>query len=215
MRGVKFGEYHSGDDWEIILSAKTLTPPEPQATRIEIPGRDGSLDISEALTGEIRYNDRIATLGFTLVEGSYEEREILLSEIFNIIHGRKLNIILPDFPDRYLVGRCNITDRDNDKSYGVFTVEATCEPWFYAVEESVRTFDVSGAIEVSLSNLGVKTLIPEIKVTGSIVLKIDGTSISLTSGTYRLPGLKLKTGHTSLTLEGSGSITFNYREGWL
>lgn len=215
MRGVYFGEFHTAEDWDLILNAKSLTPPVPKTTYISVEGRDGDLDLSETLPGEIRYKNRDASFTFLLTEGSYSERETLLDQIASVVHGKRLNIIDPDKPDYYLNGRCTLKTRLNNKAYGSITIEAHCDPWFYAITETRRSFTISSETSIALTNNGGKTLTPEVVVTGSINLAFNNTSVSLSAGTYKLTGLKLKTGNTVITASGSGTVTFVYREGVL
>lgn len=51
MTGVSFGNVHSYDDLELILSSFKITPPKPKTYRINIAAADGDIDITEALTG--------------------------------------------------------------------------------------------------------------------------------------------------------------------
>lgn len=215
MRGVTFGEFNTAEDWDLILNAKSLTPPEPKTTYVSVEGRDGDLDLSETLTGEIRYNNRSASFTFLLTEGTYSEREELIDQIMSAVHGKRLDIIDPDRPDYYLDGRCTMTSRSNNKAYGSITIEANCNPWFFAKTETRRAFTISSETSIALTNNGGKTLTPEVVVTGSVTLAFDGSSVSLSAGTYKLTGLKLKTGSTVITANGSGTVTFVYREGVL
>ena len=122
MRGVRFGVYHTAEDWGLILNDKSLTPPVPKTTYIQVEGRDGDLDFSEALTGEIRYNNRVASFTLLATDGTYTDREELISEILGALHGKKVNIVLDDKPDYYLVGRCQVTEVTNNKAYGTIKV---------------------------------------------------------------------------------------------
>ena len=55
MTGVKFDNIHSVNDLGLSLSTVEITPPEPKTYIIEIAGADGSLDLTEALTGDVKY----------------------------------------------------------------------------------------------------------------------------------------------------------------
>lgn len=213
MRGVLFGDYHTGNDWGLILNAKSLTPPEPKTNFIDIDGRDGSIDLSETLTGEVRYYDRIASFTFLMTDGSHRDRELLTNEIVNKIHGKRLNIVLPDEPDHYLVGRCNVTGVANDRAYGVLEIECTCEPWKYAERETSKTYTANGStVAINCINTGRKTVIPTVTVTGSLIITIGTSSVSLSAGEYKLSALRLKAGSNGFSIKGTGSITLKYRE---
>lgn len=216
MRGVKFDDYHSADDWDLILNSKTINPPTPKYVTVEVDGRDGNLDLSEALTGEVKYNNREASFGFILAEGSQSDREDLISTIVNAIHGKRKKIVEPDDPDHYLIGRCTVGEITNTRAYGTLFVSVDCEPYRYALTETVRTITAtSTATEVVLTNNGRKTVVPTIVVTGSVSVEFDNTTTTLSDGSYKIASLTLKTGSKILKIKGSGTIVFSYREGVL
>lgn len=216
MRGIQIGEHHTGDDWGLLLNSKSVSPPAPKVVTVAVDGRDGDLDLSEALTGEMRYSNREASFGFILTEGTQIERETLIGEIINAVHGLRKNIILPDDPDHYLVGRCNVSEVKNDRAYGTLRITATCEPYRYSVLETVRTITATTtAKEVVLTNSGRKTVVPSITVTGSVSVTFGDSAVTLSTGTYKIASLTLKSGPTILKVSGSGTIVFTYREGVL
>lgn len=213
MRGIQIGEYHTGEDWGLLLNSKSVNPPTPKVVTVTVDGRDGDLDLSEALTGEIRYNNREASFGFLLTEGTQIERENLIDEIINAVHGLRTNIILPDDPDHYLVGRCSVSEVKNDRAYGSLRIVANCEPYRYSLIEVTRTITATETpTDFALHNSGRKTVTPTLEVTGSVTLVYGTTSVGLETGTYKLPSLLLKRGATTLTISGSGKVVFTYRE---
>lgn len=213
LRGIKFGDYHTADDWHLTLNAQSLAPAEPKTNFISVDGRDGDIDATEALTGEIKYNNREASFTFIMTDGTPEDREDLLTEIYQHIHGRKLNIIRPDDPLRYLVGRCQISNIENLGAYSTFEVTANCEPWRYNIAETIRHTAVTSArLEFPIVNKGRKTIIPELNVTGSVNIEYGTLKLSLETGKYKATDLLLKTGTHLLTVYGSGDLTIRYRE---
>jgi len=213
MRGVYFGDHHTVADWGLILSAKKIDPPTPKIVTVDVDGRDGSLDLSRALTGEMKFNDREASFSFLVTEGTQSDREYMIQTITNAIHGRRLNIIEPDFLDKYLIGECVVTNVMNNKAYASFDVVATCEPYRYSVNETIRAIPLTSTVsDIILVNRGRKNLIPSIKVEGNVNLTFGETKVALSAGTYKLTGLTLTPGETILSASGSGVITFTYRE---
>lgn len=215
-RGIQFGNYHTADDWDLILHTKTLTPPKPKAYYVSVPGRDGDLDLSEALTGDVHYENRIAVFSFIASDGTYSDREDLLSEIVAKIHGKRLQIIDPDYPGYYLSGRCTVTERTNINAYGTLTVEANCDPYKYALEETTRHVVITpsdGTISVVCTNTGRQTVTPKITVTGyAVTLTFGSTTTTLSEGTFILPALQFPAGTTTMRVSGNGTVAFTYRE---
>lgn len=216
MRGVKFGSHHTANDWKMILNSKEISPPEPKIVSVPIEGRDGELDLSEVLTGEIRYNNREANFTFLMTEGTYLERESLISDIMSLIHGRQLNMITDDDPEHYLRGRFSVNRVHNINAYATLEISGNCEPYKYHIYETVRTLPLTSTpTEIFLSNKGVKTVVPTLKVTGTLNIKYGDKTVSLSTGEYKLTDLHLKSGETLITVSGSGSLVVTYREGVL
>lgn len=207
-------KFNTWYDWRLVLTGKDVTPPEPKTNYIEIDGMDGTLDLSESLTGEITYKDRIVSASFWTSEGSFTERTSLLRKIVSTLHGKKIKIIEPDDPDHYFYGRVKVKSLNNILPYATFTIEATCEPWRYAVDDTVRTIEVNSQIVTNavINNNGVKTLSPVITVTGSVDITYNGVKTPLTAGTYKISDIRLRQGVNVIGVSGNGSATFTYKE---
>lgn len=216
MRGFQIGDYHTGDDWKMILNSKDLTPAEPKTYLVDLDGRDGSLDLSESLAGEVKYKDRTLKAGFILTEGTRKERDQVLREIRNYINGKKRKIVDPDDPDHYLVGRIKITGETNTQAYGTLNIEATCEPWRYLKDSISRYYSVNAKSTAPVSliffNQGAKTVCPTLTITGIVTILISDVATTLHAGTYKITDLKFYSGANEVRLYGSGSATFSYEE---
>lgn len=206
-------KYNTWYDWKLILTSKNIPLAEPKTKLIELDGMSGSLDLSEALTGEVTYKDRIITATFWTDYSTRKDREKLLQTIANAIHGRKVKIVEPDDPDHYFYGRVKMLAPVNNLAYAEFKIECTCEPWRYAINEVYRTVTASSEpITVVIRNKGKRTLIPEITANDTVKLAYEGAEVTLTNGTYKVSDLKLKPGTNTITVSGNGSVTFKYRE---
>lgn len=200
-------------DWKLILTDKAVLPPTPNTKYVKIDGMSGSLDLSEALTGQVTYGDRTVTASFWTDEGNRTYRTNLIQQITSALHGRKIQIIEPDDPEHYFYGRVKIKSVKRELEYITISIEATCEPWRYAVNESMRTVTVSEeSVNTIIHNNGVKTLCPVISVKGDINITYNDNKISLTTGDYKISDIKLYQGVNIIGVSGKGSVTFTYRE---
>lgn len=207
-------KFNTWYDLRLILTAKNIPDAEPKTNYVKLDGMSGSLDLTEALTGEITYNDRTISATFWTDYGNRKDREALLRKIIASFHGKKIKIIEPDDPNHYFYGRVKIKSKKNNLAYAEFTIEAVCEPWRYAIEETVRRVDVSTAAvtDVVINNNGVKTLNPVFTVTGSVEITFNGQTIPLTDGTFKVADIKLRQGVNIIGVSGNGSVSFIYRE---
>ncbi len=199
-------------DWGLILTEKKISLAEPKTNYVDIDGMSGSLDLSESLTGEVTYKDRTISASFWTDKGSRKDREVLLKNITFALHGKKIKIIEPDDPDHYFYGRVKIKSYNNNLAYLEFSIEATCEPWRYALTDTVRHIDVNGNTDVVIYNHGVKTVSPIIKVNGSVAIIYNDAKVSLTTGSYKISDVKLRRGVNTIGLRGSGEVMFTYKE---
>ena len=206
-------KFNTWYDWRLILTAKNITPPEPKTNYVEIDGMSGSLDLSESLTGEITYKDRPITATFWTNEGTRKDREKLLKDIRIALHGRKIKIIEPDDPEHYFYGRLKITSEFNNLAYAEFSIECICDPWRYALNDSVREVEVTETVtSVIINNSGAKTLSPVISVKGNVVITFNNVTTTLSDGDYKISDIKLRHGFNIIQVSGTGSIMFEYKE---
>ena len=70
-RRIIFNDYDSVVDGRLTLTGWQLSDPVYKANFVSVPGRDGDLDLTTALTdGEPRYNNRTLTATFESSEGT-------------------------------------------------------------------------------------------------------------------------------------------------
>lgn len=213
LRSIKFDDMDTRRDWNLILNSLTIDPSKAKTNFVEVPGRDGDIDITENLDGEVHYKNRSVQFHFLMMEGTHPERVELMRIITNYLHGRSRRIILPDDDTRYMVGRCTLSGILKNQSYMEFDVSANCEPWKYSTEEAVRTLPATATKkEHAVINLGRKTIVPDVTVSGSVSLEFGAYKTTLSEGSYKILDIKLKSGSNIFTISGNGSITFTYRE---
>lgn len=212
-RGIKFDDFHTGKDWDLLLKECVKGVPNPKTLFTSVDGRDGDIDRSEALTGEIKFNNRTDNYSFDVLEGTREERQTTIDTVVGFLHGRQRKIILPDYPDFYSIGRLTVTDAQNYAAYGEIIVEANCEPWLYRNKNSIRSVTLTGGSEeLVCKNAGIKTVIPTITVSGEIHIKYGTYQTSLSTGTFKLLELRFKTGVHIMELSGTGTISIEWQE---
>lgn len=126
-----FGEQkHTWDDWHLIPTKKpTMAPPSASGSFVDIPGRNGSYDLTSYLTGGPTYSDRSGTWEFIVTgteDGSWDERN---AEIAEFLHGQELKVILTDDPNYYYEGRLSITDKNTDGQFPKITISYRVRPF--------------------------------------------------------------------------------------
>lgn len=216
-RKIVFGTYDTAADGLLTLTGWELSAPEYQSNMVEVPGRDGALDLSTALTdGEPRYKSRTLTATFETSEGTRETRQTRLDTMVNWLDGWRMDIQLPDDDTHYITGRVHVAVEYNDLAHAAVTVTAVCDPWRYSKVEAVATLTAgTEAQTASLVNAGRRSQAPKLTVSGddaSVTLVYGSYTWALGSGVYILPDLILQQGNNSLTYSGTGTVEIRYRE---
>lgn len=135
---------------DTYLVSRTIGSPEVQTYEVEIPGKDGMLDLTESLDGFIHYSNREVEMTFKVMDPlkSSQDRFYTYSTIYKRLHGKTLKIWFSDYEEDeyYLYGRCTIEDIEfsGDNPWGFYyTVVADCEPWWYEAEETEVEVDLT------------------------------------------------------------------------
>lgn len=212
MKGIQFGNKHTYDDWDLVLTNKSLGLPTPKTSSINVEGADGSIDTSEILSGEIKFNNRKLEFEFTMTT-DYEEYHELVTEIANHLHGRKLKIILDEDDDYYYLGRCQINEWTSDSRIGKIVISCDCEPYKYSVRPTTITAKINGITYVKIVGKRM-TVTPIIEVSNNMSIIVDGKSNDLKTGIKNeILDLFIKEGVNTLKFNGSGEVKITYTGG--
>ena len=213
MNQISFGNYKSYDNLYLVCNKKTIGSPTPKVNTISVEGGDGVLDFTEFF-GDVNYNNRILTFEFTSMVHPSDFLE-LNSRILDLLNGQKMPIILDEDADFYYMGRLTVSDPFKDANViDKITITADCEPYKYKVNDTVVTQAVSGTTTITLTNMR-KRVVPTITSDATFTITFGGKSATVAAGTFTIPELELVAGDNTVTVTGTGNITFTYREGGL
>lgn len=209
---ITFGT-HKQEEFGLLPKQVIISPPEAKTYLVTVPGRNGSLDFTEALTdGQVVYNDRLLTI--TMYCFAEEERlPEMETACRNALHGQKLNIVMDCDPGYYYRGRLSV-DWVSEDNIDIANITATCDPYKYKLSPTVKEFDVSGSLSVTLPNERMPA-VPTVTTDAEITLQFGGSTIVFPAGSRRAPALLLLEGDNRLVLTGTGHIKFEYQEGAL
>ena len=213
MSDIRFGTKWAHADYGLIVAPYVIPMPEPQMNFVEIPGRDGTLDLSEAF-GTIRYADRVIPL--TLYARA--PFDVLISSLAADVHGRRINVIFDRDPTYYYDARITVEDVERHAGYCELSLECRAKPYKLEHFETTITILPAGNATATLTNTRMP-VVPTITVSAEMTLTFTiagvGYTINLAAGSHIVPSLVLTDGETKIDITGTGSITFTYRKGAL
>ena len=136
---IKFGDKNTWDDWKLVPSSRPVfNPPRQKTQYLDIPGADGVLDVSEALTGYPVFENREGSLEFIVYNDYQSYRwQMVYETISNYLHGQRMRAILEDDPNYFYEGRFQVDKWSSEKDYSRITINYTVKPYKYELLDSV------------------------------------------------------------------------------
>lgn len=123
-------------EYGLLLANKEISVPERQLLTLEIPGRDGLLDITDQLYSEPKYRNRTIEVQFMNLRnvGNSMTWPELLTAISTEYHGELVQIQFSSDMDYYYVGRCSIEFEEHGGNRGI-AMKFDCDPYKYSVSD--------------------------------------------------------------------------------
>lgn len=126
-------------DWHMVPTSRpSVNPPKTRTRHVTVPGRDGTLDYTQAIGG-IYYENRTGTWEFAVYHEVNESLGMswadVYSDILTNLHGQELQVFLEDEPEYFYTGRVMVKEWKSDKWFSTVTLEYDLDPYKWSVEE--------------------------------------------------------------------------------
>lgn len=201
------GEIFRLTDYGLLLVSFDAPKPKPKTYRIAVDGADGDLDMTE-WAGVVRYNSRTVTAVVRDMTSLYADK------LADFCAGRVVKIYHSADPARYYLGRCECSDKTRTHVTDM-TITATCDPYKLCEMETVIASAITASGTVSLLAQR-RPVSPSVTVSAAMAIAFDNTTVSFTAaGTYTVPTLVITDTPKTVTVTGSGNISFAWRDGVL
>ncbi len=211
--GIKFGKFHSYEDFGLIPTSRpVLPPPEPVIIKQVIPGRDEPLDYSKAICNGINFKQRHTEIEFLVTQK--DEWQKIYENILNTLHGRHMQIVIDDDPDYYYEADIAVSEWKSNKMNSIISIDIVASQYKMKIRETTITKTITGAETIVCKNMR-KRVVPVVEVSDSMTIKFGHSySKSLEKGKHLLD-IVFDEGENILNVTGNGTITITYREGSL
>lgn len=212
--------------------------PKPKKVIIEVPGASKVIDLSEALTGKMEYENRILNFklgGSRKVDNWHEFLSIFLMDV----HGKKVKVVLDSDPHFYYEGRAEIIGFDRTRHLGFIELSIDCSPYKYSVYSSIEDwvwdsfcFDTDVIREyMNINVLGTKNIeipgsdIPVVPIfyvdskNSNTEMSVDSKRLNksfiLSNDKNRFAELEILSEGDTLTFNGTFKVSIDFRGGSL
>ncbi len=208
------------NDWYLVPSSRpVINPPEPKYNMIDIPGVNGSIDLTEVLTGDVSYSNRTGSIEFIVFNEKPMTWYNLYTQIMDFVQGQKVQIKLEEEPEYYYEGRVKVNAWQSGKNFSTISLDYNLDPYKYESTATTRTFThSSNTTESATFTCGRMPVVPKFNLSGtgaSMTVTFKGTQYTLTAGEQAIAGIIFTEGTNTLTIAGKGTLTVTYRGGHL
>ena len=127
---VTIGTKNTWADWRLIPASPPMVVPPPVRKKMtELPGGNGSIDLTMFLGGGTHYGLSEGSWEFIITDQSIS-REEWKSILLDYLHGKRFDkIVLEDDPDWYYSGRIEVGAVKTGKTYSTVTINYSIDPY--------------------------------------------------------------------------------------
>lgn len=222
---ITIGSKNTWNDWHLIPTTRPLfNPPTVKTNLVNIPGGDGLLDLTTALTGRPTYNNRTGSWTF-IVQNGFKDWATLYSEIMDYLHGRHFLAVLEDDMEYYYEGRFSVNQWQSNKDWSQIVIDYNVGPykkktsgigteWIWdtfdfrtGIIRNYKNLQVSSSLNVIVPGELIDTTLIVICSATRMKMTFGGTTYSLSKGANVIPDIHLSSGDNTLKFTGNGTIT--------
>ena len=183
----------------ILLDGYTLSPPEPKTYTVDIPGGDGVIDLTSALTGDVAYSNRSQSFAFMVVDPDSFER--VKTDVSNFLHGKSFDYQMTMDPGYTYHGRFTVNEYSHalyayPGLVGVFTVSVDADPYKLKGHMTYR-LNATGGKMFRLES-GRKPVHPVVECTQPCKVRWKNVIVQVPAGTYRLNDVLFTQGYNEI-----------------
>lgn len=212
MSYILFGGINTQTHYRFIVAPYEIPMPLAQTNFVPVPGRDGSLDLTEAFDA-IRFNDRIIPIKL-YATGNYDGQ---VSTFVNAVHGKRMQIVFSKDATHYFMGRIDVTTITKYDGYCEMDLTVTAEPYKLDRQETTVTVEGNGTAVLQNGRMPVVPIITNSESatlsfpSGSGTVRVTMSPGAHLNGQFLLKGEELK----RITVESTGTTVFTFRKGSL
>lgn len=189
----------------VMMTNLTISSPSPNLLYVDVPGRSGTLDLTESLYG-LTYKDRIVEASFYCKEYDTDFYTLLLRKY----QGKIVKLFLSE--ELFFEGRLELSDFSRFGKGGQVSIRANCHPFrFFKEKTFVEVSSTTNEKEVILKNRQMPSLV-EMTTSADISVKYSNNNYSFNKGKHILP-FALCEGDTKIKVQGASALLFEYQEG--
>ncbi|MBS5522128.1 MAG: mtfA protein [Clostridiales bacterium] len=218
------------EHFNLKLRGLYIAFPEVKAQYIELPLSNEIIDLT-SVDGNIYYKQRSIQMDFDFL-GDFHQWHTAMTKIASYLHGKRMKVVDTADAGFYYVGRLGIDTTKTDPITAQVTLTGTMNPFKYELLSSaeewlwdpfdfvtgvIREYNhlsVNGSLSINIPGTAL-TVVPLMTVSAAMEVAFEGKTYNLHEGINKIYPIKLKEGDNLLTFKGYGTVSIDYRGGWL
>ncbi len=190
----------------MLIDGTELSPPAPKTYTVDIPGGNGVIDLTEALTGDTAFERRSQSFTFGVV--GPEDWERTKTRVSNFLHGRYLEYSLSWDPGYVYRGRFSVKEYTQHgltgTRYGQLSIEVDADPYKSKGTQAFRLNATGGRLFRFES--GRRKVRPTVECESVCWVTFGGETVAVPAGTHVLRDVVFR--------EGVNEVYVNSRRIW-
>lgn len=184
----------------VLVDGYVLEPPEPKTYKVDIPGGNGEIDLTESVFGDVVYNNRNQTFTFYVIKP--DSFEYVKTRVSNFLHGKEFEYKMTMDPLYTYRGRFTISGYEHQMYEigvaGIINVNISANPYKYK-DPIIKSFNAISGIQVGFDS-GRKHVCPTIEVENPCTVIFEGKKYELEPGAWKINDIMFKNGVNSIYL---------------
>lgn len=191
----------------VMTDESVLGPPPFKRCEVDVPGGDGSIDLSDALSGGPVYGNREHVFVLRMEVGGPREFERVKTEVSHLLHGRRLRYELTCDPGYSYEGRFEVDEYYSRMRSGCIRLKVAADP-YKLKERCTYRVNAAGGIVVTLES-GRRPACPTFEFASETIVACGDVVAQMQPGSYKVNDLWLHEGVNELYLNsylGEGNV---------
>ena len=189
--------------------------PEVRSEMMQIPQRDGIINMTPMLSKEIHYGPRQIKIALEL-RAIRAEWPMYYSQLLRDLHGREVTVARSEDPNYFYIGTASVGQIDDHGSTAGVTISVQAQP-FKRTEALIKeeAVQVAGSGVVTIENMYMRGYPIITASAAGMTVELNGEIFTLKQGKSEPYGLYFSEGENELTLTGTGTVQISWRGGIL
>lgn len=209
-------EYNLHDDLGWLVDFDTMPSPTIRTNYIEIPSRNGVLDLTE-VDGQVYYEQLTFTLVCQRICRKAHDCLMYGRQMMNLFNGKEARVYVgeDEFEEQYYYdSRIQVTNYHREGLVLSVELEISAYPYRLAENPTTESFTLTGSQKSCIIHNAIMPVVPRVTSSATMTIVYEGVSYTISQGSNMLiPNLVFPSGNSELLITGTGTISFTYTKG--